>query len=559
MQGTSGVGTKEDPIIDFIFPFYKDEEGKYHLAIISTVESCIVGEDGARLDRKIKELKELIDQVNQGLNQKLQYDPVSASITQNPETYPSGHIYVVDGDVTEENGHPYTAWAHITYLVYGFEEKNGNGYKNIIAINYQGTMYLKSQNWDQWSNWKIITTLSDLETRLTKKQTIYNKNRITNEDLIGNAFIEKSWLGVGLDLENAPVSDWLNYFSMDAAATGSDLSQVFAVEIHGLNPHVYFSNDVRGKNWKRFLDTSDFSGTISGENFFINSNFQISQWGMSSYTTNKSDINGKYYPDRWKCCRDYNDNELEYTIKKDGLHAKFMTPSGSYGHIYQILDTDDSISLSGKTITFSVNSTVSAGTGGIRCLIIYQGTTKIVQRNFDEFRNGIYFVTVTLPVEITDKLMFAIHFSHDVANGEVVLHWAKLEVGDVVTMYIPPVRTFELLKCKRYFQKIGGWWKWMTNGFVSQTNKVAYFPLVLQREMRTVPTITIKNKDQIEVVGCNIHANIVDLEGFQHASENYYNISFTLQDDVKVENVRDAVTLYFGKNVELYFNAEIYL
>ena len=165
-------------------------------------------------------------------------------------------------------------------------------------------------------------------------------------------------------------------------------------------------------------------------------------------------------------------------------------------------------------------------------------------------------------VQITEKLSF-IYTAAEKYDAVTLRYtgysyfvkWAKLEPGLIATKFLPPDRATEIVRCQRYIQKIGGWWKWIATGFVSKTNQVAYFPIILQRKMRDVPTLEIRNKEQIKVMGGNIHTNIVDLEGFQHASENYYNISFTLPENVSVETKRDMVVLYFGENVEFLFRA----
>lgn len=501
------AGTEEDPITSLIRAKYIDPSGKIHFAVLQTLLSAVVDDDGKRLDRIIKELQDAVgtggkpvteiinteidkkvgnlsdlktnakdsvvnavNEINHGLDEKLQYVPVVADVTQNPETYETGYIYSVEGAVSEENGHPYTiSWKHITYLVFG-DEKGKNGYKNILALDNDGNIYNKSQLWDadRWSDWEKV------------------------------------------------------------------------------------------------LNRKDFSENISNENLAYNPDFQIKQRNITSFTTSKDIVNGDYFPDRWRCNRDYNDAGLTYTIKTDGLHCKFNSKSGSYGHITQVIDSKDAIPLSGKTITFSAHCSVSSGDGhgGIRNLIIYKGNysnlEKLYQTNFDDLKEGLHAITFTLPA-ITDMLMFAIHFSHDTDNGEVVLNWVKIEEGSQSTKFVHPDYTTELLRCKRYFQKLGGWWKYMSAGFVKRATKVASFPLVVgTTSMRVTPTLTISNKENIKVIGGNINTDIVDLEGFQHASENYYSISFTLPENLEVERVNEMVLLYFGENVELQFDAEIY-
>lgn len=97
-----------------------------------------------------------------------------ADVTQNPETYEEGYSYIIEGAVSEENGHPCTSgWKHITYLVCGKTyEEDGKGYKNIIGIDNDGVIYNKSQLWntEQWSDW----------TRMASTKNLCNPNWIIN-------------------------------------------------------------------------------------------------------------------------------------------------------------------------------------------------------------------------------------------------------------------------------------------------------------------------------------------------------------------------------------------
>ena len=455
--------------------------------------------------------------------------PKAADLMQNPETYQTGQVYSVEGTTSKENGHPYSAeWAHLTYFVYG-DEHAENGYKNIIGMDYQGKVYRKSQCWNQWTDWEQLVTLKELDGKADKFYTIFNKNVIQDEDLVGSAFTNKSWCGVGLNLEHAPTSNWLNYLCLDAAATGSDINQVFAIEINGSNPQCYFTNDAKGKKWKQFLFVEDLKERISHPNLLINSDFSnlINTEGKTSYSGKN-----QYIFDGWLLDSSNGMGTLDKSTARVDL---FNNYNSEYIDFTQRLELG--IIRAGENYTFSASTQV----GNV--------DVKLIGRT-------------SCSVQITEKLSF-IYTAAEKYDAVTLRYtgysyfvkWAKLEQGLIATKFLPPDRATEIVRCQRYIQKIGGWWEWIATGFVSKTNRVAYFPLVLQSKMRDVPTLEIKNKEQIKVMGGNIHTNIVDLEGFQHASENYYNISFTLPETVSVETERDMVTLYFGENVEFLFRA----
>lgn len=573
------AGTEEDPITSLIRAKYIDPDGKIHLAVLQTLLSAVVDDDGKRLDRIIKELQDAVgtggkpvteiinteidkkvgdlsnlttkakdsvvnavNEINHGLDEKLQYVPVVADVTQNPETYETGYIYSVEGAVSEENGHPYTiSWKHITYLVFG-DENGKNGYKNILALDNDGNIYNKSQLWDadRWSDWRRIATLKDL-----KSFTVYNKDTITNDILIGSAFTERSWVGVGHNLENAPALDWFNYLCLDAASTGSDISQILAFEINGSNPHAYFTNDVRGKNWKRFLDSRDFSENISNESILINADFRnpINQRGLNKYDSKDRE---SYSIDRWLC------SWATCEIKNGYIRVEFTNAWNMFEQMIENLEK-----YMGQTVTLSVKYRDAKNVRlNIRSRSSSVTSVEFVGESFSG--NGIVSLTgVVKTIENPTELVVSLQATAEGAYADV--EWMKLEMGREATAFVPPNRTEELLKCKRYYQKLGGWWKYMSAGFVKRATKVASFPLIVgTTSMRVTPTLTISNKENIKVIGGNINTDIVDLEGFQHASENYYSISFTLPENLEVERVNEMVLLYFGENVELQFDAEIY-
>ena len=78
-------------------------------------------------------------------------------------------------------------------------------------------------------------------------------------------------------------------------------------------------------------------------------------------------------------------------------------------------------------------------------------------------------------------------------NG-VTISWSKLEIGNTATPFIPPDLATELMKCKRYYQRISGAYRQIANGFIQSTN-VATSITPLPQELRTTsPTINFVGK-----------------------------------------------------------------
>lgn len=214
--------------------------------------------------------------------------------------------------------------------------------------------------------------------------------------------------------------------------------------------------DEAGKPYEMFSEWQILSNdkNISNPNFIINPNFQVRQRDMTEYVTNKADNGGRYYPDRWKCSRDYNDSGLRYNIKKDGLHAYFISGSGSHGKLEYKFDKDVSRFLSEKTITISGKiKSDNPQTKLQRFLLYHEGTVilnyLVKQRVTDE--DGISSVSIRLPI-LTNSLRFAVTFSGE-TDTEIIFEYFKLELGMDATLFVPPDPTEELLKCMSYYQE----------------------------------------------------------------------------------------------------------
>lgn len=117
---------------------------------------------------------------------------------------------------------------------------------------------------------------------------------------------------------------------------------------------------------------------------------------------------GKYFVDRWKL------DSGTVTINSDAT----LTLNGT---ISQILE---------NTVGTNVTASVSAGTAS------YDNSTKT----------------------------FAI-----TGNG-VTISWAKLETGSTPTPFSPPDTATELMKCKRYYQRISGAYRQIANGYIQAAN-----------------------------------------------------------------------------------------
>lgn len=204
----------------------------------------------------------------------------------------------------------------------------------------------------------------------------------------------------------------------------------------------------------------------SNPNLLINPDFKINQRGRSEYTA------AGYTVDRWAT-----QSNCKVTPKSGGgvrLDSIGATGTG----FYQAYDGD----FSGNTVTLSIKA---SGSGSLR-IGIWDTSTKTV--TLDD-TPAVYSHTF----EIGNDATFGMWLS---ANGEYAeIEWVKLELGNIATPFVPPETTTELLKCRRYYQKLCFFRVPMA---YHDTSIITWFvPFV---PMRAIPSVTI-NTDGLYLDG----------------------------------------------------------
>lgn len=196
-------------------------------------------------------------------------------------------------------------------------------------------------------------------------------------------------------------------------------------------------NGVMSSADKRKLDTLD------GANLLINGGFTVWQRG-ESFTVGTSRI---YTADRWYCVKLAGGAESATVSRtEDGMLVSGATVSIAY-----MLEPQDVALLQGKQLTLSIGVKNS------------DGSMKYITR----------------PAEVTGAMVSLGGFT----AGQTVC-WAKLELGEEATPFVPKSYGEELLACMRYYQNTGTVFcpGYITVGGASFT----YMPPV---PMRSVPTI----------------------------------------------------------------------
>ena len=146
-----------------------------------------------------------------------------------------------------------------------------------------------------------------------------------------------------------------------------------------------------------------------------------------------------------------------------------------------------------------------------------------------------------------------------VYNTKVItIEWAALYEGsytaDTLPPYVPKGYGAELAECQRYFYKMMSYWKWISAGICESSTK-AYIPIVLPREMRIVPTVSITDPSLIKVkcgsIGLQIPSDIKWLYGILDAR------IMEMEATVTGATGGNVAFLYFDRGGEINFSSDL--
>ena len=149
---------------------------------------------------------------------------------------------------------------------------------------------------------------------------------------------------------------------------------------------------------------------------------------------------------------------------------------------------EDYEKLRGKTLTATLAYTNLAVPDGDFYIQVYDGVKYSVSPHTDT-ESGIVSFNFTLSDDAT-RLSFYLTAA---AGKEISVKplWAKLEVGSVATLFVPPLIAEELSKCKRYYQRYYsvGAFGFFGNCIYSESLSKGVLTIDLKQSMRTIPTL----------------------------------------------------------------------
>ena len=244
-----------------------------------------------------------------------------------------------------------------------------------------------------------------------------------------------------------------------------------------------------------FTDDYDPS-SITNPNLLDNPWFTVNQRGLNSYTAD--DGNAHYTVDRWAGIQI---NRKAIKPKANGGITVDYTGTASSTSWYalgQLLDTDVTESLKGKTVTMSikVSNIQNMANVGFRLLdydsfTLVSGITEIAR--IATKTNGISKVTFTMPTSFQgNKILIMVYgatSATEYATAKFDVDAVKLELGSQSTlaMDIAPNYATELLKCQRYYLPIRQASRFIGT-YISTTSVAFFVPTPVQ--MRVAPSVT---------------------------------------------------------------------
>lgn len=294
------------------------------------------------------------------------------------------------------------------------------------------------------------------------------------------------------------------------------------------------------ENGKISVENSKTANNVSNPNLLINGDFKVNQRGQKQYTG----MSG-YTVDRWKNSGTYVDVNQDETIT--------VSHFGGWNYCYQ--PVEDFKSLRGKTVTLSVKIKNISYTSGKPVISINDGVSSTNSAQI--FEAGTFFVTKTISTDATKLDCRLLLNNTAMASGEIsdivaTIEWAKLEVGETPTTFVPRLYAEELALCQRFYWKNNqgnNTYNPIGVGFCTNDSRVD-LNIALPQQLRTKPTIIYSNLYFYKTSAISITSIVVS-----RINANYVTINCT----AKGLTLGDTGLIRHGNEVDyVELDAEIY-
>ena len=303
-----------------------------------------------------------------------------------------------------------------------------------IVYDNTGTAYVGDITLD--SNGNVDVNNSDLQPIATRDTTITDDNIVRWDDTA------KKLIDSGKSVRDLSTATNLENGTDDVLIQTTDTNQSFKVMKDGRAK--VQSKPIEDNDIIRKIDISSLEkriAEVSNPNLLINSNFSVNQRGKTSYA---GDV---YTVDAWRGGH----SSSEVLVGENSLALSFSTEvTSGAAAIQQKIDIDP-LKLIGKTI--SISAKISSVVGDLWYFrIIYSNSSGdfINQLSADISASGIVSATGVVP-ENTASLTFQFATkAGSVSTTDILtVEWTKVELGSVVTQFVPPLVSEELIKCKQ--------------------------------------------------------------------------------------------------------------
>lgn len=213
---------------------------------------------------------------------------------------------------------------------------------------------------------------------------------------------------------------------------------------------------------------TDFQGNqlpLANDNLLINGDFKI--WQRGETVTMKTPSGYKYFADRWNIYWN-SSSGYNYTLSKVSNGMKINT-NQSNAQISQFIEPLED----GKdyVASCSINN-------NIHVLNITGGTN--ISNDYLQYQ-------LDRSARESDRL-----FVNGLNDNDVV-NWVKLELGSIVTPFIPRLHAYEWFLCQRYYQILGK----IIAARYDYSSNYSYFTGCRFSEMRAIPKVSIISNENL--------------------------------------------------------------
>lgn len=225
-------------------------------------------------------------------------------------------------------------------------------------------------------------------------------------------------------------------------------------------------------------------GNLTNRNLLDNAWFTVNQRGKSSYSV----TDDTFCVDRWRYSHFNGDSATTQALTVLSNGVNITTDGTGNESIGQRFDNNEPQKfVIGETYTFSAKV---SGSGRFQ-VNIFNGSEWLIiipSKTLSNDNNRILSGTFIMPT-YTNNIYVAI-ICGDTPN--ITIHACKLELGSISTLAMDTAPNYaeELLKCQRYFVRVGSTSRIYLGTAVALDNDKATGVIKLPTTMRTVPTVT---------------------------------------------------------------------